>query len=209
MIVTVPAGAKTGFIRVDADGGTAQTNVTFQIFERQLVSDFDGDGLVANDQLTFRGFTDQGSGAPFIRSSLPAPIEGNFLQLSGTDDLGTVWLGGAESPGGNAVDSFDIQTNVNTTFLEMDVNSNGHPDTWLLLVLREQNGSTADFTARVKLTDVGWSRISLPLVRFKDASGLVVDPQKVNQIKFHIEDRDQTGRRIEANIDNVIFAERI
>ncbi|SEQ66087.1 glycan-binding surface protein [Neolewinella agarilytica] len=209
LIVRVPEGAKTGFIRVDANGGSAQTNVTFQIFERKLISDFDGNGIVANDEFSFRGFTDQGNGAPYIRSSLPAPLEGNFLQLSGTDALGTVWLGGAESPGGDMVDSFGITTDVSSTFLEMDVNSNGRTNTWLLLVLREQNGSTSDFTARIQLNDEGWTHVSIPLVRFKDAAGFVVDPQKVNQIKFHLEDRDDTDQRIEANIDNVEFAERI
>lgn len=209
LIVRVPEEAKTGFIRVVANGGTAQTNVTFQIFERKLISDFDGNGIIANDDLSFQGFTDQGSGAPFIRSSLPAPIEGNFLQVSGTDDLGTTWLGGAETPGGNSIDSFAITTDVGSTFLEMDVNSNGRPNTWLLLVLREQNGSSSDFTTRIQLNDPGWTRISIPLVRFTDSGGLVVDPQKINQIKFHIEDRDDTDARIEANIDNVVFAERI
>jgi len=129
--------------------------------------------------------------------------------VSGTDDLGTIWLGGPKTPGGNSVETFQITTDLNATFLEMDVNSNGRDGTWLLLVLREQDGSSSDFTARVQLNDPGWNKISLPLVRFKDAGGLTIDPQKVNQIKFHIEDRDETGQRIEANIDNVEFAERI
>ncbi|TXF87936.1 hypothetical protein FUA23_16920 [Neolewinella aurantiaca] len=209
LIVRVPEGATTGFIRVVANGGTAQTNVTFQVFDNLLVTDFDGNGLIANDQYTFDGFTDQQSGAPLIRSSLPAPFDGNFMQVSGTDDLGTVWLGGPKTPGGNGVDSFGIRTDVNSTFLEMDVNSNGRTDTWLLLVLREQNGSTSDFTTRLQLDDAGWNHISVPLVRFRDASGFVIDPQKVNQIKFHIEDREGSGQKIEANIDNVIFVERI
>jgi len=209
VIVRVPEGAKTGFIRMVANGGTVETNVTFQIFERKLVTDFDGNGLIANDEYTFDEITDQQAGAPFIRSSLPAPLDGNFLQVSGTDDLGTTWLGGPKSPGGNSVETFEITTNVISTFLEMDVNSNGRSGTWLLLVLREKDGSSSDFTARVQLDDAGWNAISLPLVRFKDASGIVVDPQKVNQIKFHIEDRDATGQKIEANIDNVELAERI
>ena len=209
LVVRVPEGSSTGLIRLVANGGTTQTNVTFQTFEHKLITDFDGNGLVANDAYSFDGFTDQQAGAPFIRSSLPAPIDGNFLQVSGTDDLGTIWLGGPKTPGGNSVETFQITTDLNATFLEMDVNSNGRDGTWLLLVLREQDGSSSDFTARVQLNDPGWNKISLPLVRFKDAGGLTIDPQKVNQIKFHIEDRDETGQRIEANIDNVEFAERI
>lgn len=210
MIVRVPEGTKTGFIRVVANGGTQETNVTFQIFEQLLVTDFDGGGLVANDELSLIGFTDQQlNGAPLIRSSLPAPIDGSFMQISGTDDLNTVWLGGPETPGGAAVDSFGIETDVRDTFLEFDVNSNGRTQTFLTLVLNQQDGSFADFFTTIQLNETGWSRVSIPLVRFKDSNGIVVKPSKVNRIKFHIEDRNDTDQRIEANIDNVAFVERI
>lgn len=211
LIVRVPEGAKTGFIRVVANGGTAQTGRTFQIFEPIAITDFDGeDDLIANDEWNLFGNNDQRSGAPFIRSTLPAPVDGNFMQLSGTAASATAFLGGARSPGGSAIDSFGITTiDPGNVFLELDVNSNGRTQTTLVLTLAQQNGSIFDFTTRIVLDDAGWNRVSIPLVRFTSSAGNVVKPQKVNQIKFLIEDPDNTGQRVEANIDNVAFVERL
>lgn len=208
IVAIVPENASTGAIAVRANGGLRFTRLTFQVFVRELVTDFDGNGVRPdNDALSFTGFTDQQNGAPFIRSSLPAPLDGNFLQLSGTDDLGTIWMGGAETRGGPEVEAFGITTSVTNTFLEMDVNNNGRSDSYLLLVLREQNGRPGDFTSRVAIDEEGWHKVRIPLIRFTDSQNRIINPAAVNQIKFHIEDTEETGRRIEVNIDNVIFVE--
>ena len=208
LIVRVPEGARTGMLAVTANGGTAYTNVNFETITRTLVTDFDGNGVRSdNSALTFDGFTDQQNGATYIRQSLPAPIDGQYLHISGQDELGTRWLGGPKTPSG--LDSFGIETNVNNTFLEMDVNNNGRNDTWLTLVLQEQGENAGvDYTVRRQITTPGWQRLSIPLVRFRNSSGFVIMPGRVNQIKWHIEDRDETGNRIEMNIDNVEFVER-
>ena len=207
LIVRVPEGARTGFIRIDANGGSVRTGVTFQTFSNVLVSDFDGNGIVGNDEWTFDGFTEQGNGAPFIRSSLPAPVSGNFIQLSGSDELGIGWIGGAKTPGGTAVDSFGITTQAGNTFLEFDVNSNGRTGTRLVMIL-QQYDSGDDFTHRIILNDQGWVEESHDLTRFRNSNGIVVNPARINQIKFHLEDPERNGQRLEANIDNVAFAER-
>jgi len=208
--VIVPPNTVEGMIHMYANGGDTLSPVNFFLLKRELVTDFDGNGLRPdNSTLFFRGFTDQQNDpASAIRRSLPAPVSENFLQLSGTDNLGTIWLGGAETDNSQGVEIFGITTDPDKTFLEMDVNNNGREDSYLLLVLREQGGSFSDFTASVKIDDPGWNKISIPLVRFRDVNNLVIDPTKVFQIKFHLEDRDETGGRIEVNIDNVEFVER-
>lgn len=211
LIVTVPENARTGKIFVEANGGLAESNLTFQTLVRTLVTDFDGNGVRPdNDAITFDGFTDQQNGENYIRRSLPGPIDENFLHLTGTDDLGTIWLGGAKTPGGNGVESFGITTDVRNTFLELDVNNNGRTNSWLTLVLQEKgDNSGLDYTVRRRISEPGWQRISIPLIRFRNSSNIIIDPALVNQIKWHIEDRDDTNQLIEMNIDNVEFVERL
>lgn len=210
LIVVVPEGAKTGFIRVVANGGTAQTGRTFQLFQRLLLTDFDGNGEIPNDAWTLTGFTDQANGAPLFRSTLPAGIDGQFMQIKGTDALGTVWIGGPETPGGATVDSFGITTPPANTFLEFDVNSNGRTNTYLEVILGEFGNNKSYGHRLIRLSDTGWTRFKLPFSNFFDnIDNSVVDPGLMNQIKFHLHDRDDTNQRIEANIDNIEVVESI
>lgn len=208
MQVIVPEGSVSGFIRVTANGGTTESGLTWQTFARVLITDFDGNGIFPdNDVYTFQGFSDQGNGARLIRMSLPGPIDGNFMQVTGMDGLGIKWIGGANTPAPR--DSFGISAPVSNVFLEMDVNSNGRTDSWLQISFTEQDGRPGEFTHRVKLSESGWTRYSQPLTRFKNSQGFTVRPGRINQIKFHISDFNETGGRIEANVDNVEFVERI
>ena len=144
-----------------------------------------------------------------ITSANPAPIEGNFLKLTGTPLSNIEWIGGAEnnSDDTDVFQTFGITTDVNNTLIEMDVHNNGKEKTYLLLALKERDGSTNDFTTEVAIDWDGWGKVSLPLNRFLDLNDAPIDPSKIKTLKVHLTDGDGSGQAIEANVDNIKFLE--
>ena len=210
MRVRVPEGAVSGPLVVVANGGVYETTINFFTFRRSLVTDFDGGGSRAdNGQLIARGNLDQViNGSPFVTSTFPAPIDGDYLKMSGIRSGSTTSFVGfiQTSP---LLDSFDIDATVANAFIELDLNSAGRANSYLTVALREQDGRIGDFSTNIKLEDAaGWNTVRVPLVRFRNSNNFVVTPGKVNVVKFILQDLDNTGRRVEANIDNVKFVEQ-
>ncbi|MEM8523456.1 MAG: glycan-binding surface protein [Bacteroidota bacterium] len=207
--VIVPEGVEKGRVTVDANGGAALSPIDFFTVNSILVNDFDGNGVRSETiQWIFVGSINENR-ATAVRNENPEPIDGNFLKISGKDDLGINWIGGAEN---NSFDvetfpNFGITTSLNNTLLELDIHNNGRKKTNVILVLLERDGSRNDFTHQFKVDWEGWKKYSVPLNRFNDLNGIPIDPAKVRTIKIHLIDADASGETLEVNVDNIRFTE--
>ena len=207
--VLVPSGVQRGRIRVVANGGFSETAEMFFTTKELLVNNFDGEGVRSEtDKWPFYGSLEQQNATSAVVSDFPAPLDGNFLKISGFDP-GSVWVGGTESHSNDPAvfDVFEIESNINDTFIELDVNNNGSDDTHLIIVLSERNGSINDFTETIAIDWDGWNRISIPLNRFSDIGGLTPDPQKIRTVKLHLFNELNSNQKMEANVDNLKFIE--
>ena len=95
--VIVPDGAEKGFIGVWANGGHTFSPVQFFSTNTILVNDFDGAGLRSETSSWFFSPLIDQNASNAVHNSNPEPLDGNFLKLTGTDNLNTVWLGGTEN----------------------------------------------------------------------------------------------------------------
>ena len=210
IVVTVPEGIERGYVRVIANGGSVLSPKRFFTINTIWVNDFDGKGLRAEtNKWIFQGSLNENA-LNAVQNSDPTPINGNFLKLSGKDDLGIQWIGGAQSNlgfPGDTFETFGIVANDAQTLLELDANNNGQDHTHIILILQEKDGSTNDFTQEIHVDWEGWGKISIPLSRFRDLNDVAVDPQKVKLIKVHLIDKDNTGTTLEINVDNIRFTE--
>lgn len=209
VVVEVPEGVEKGRISMFANGGFSRSPVNFFTVNPILINDFDGNGLRSEtDKWIFRGSIDQDKNTA-VQNRVPDPINGNYLKLSGKDDLNISWIGGAENHTWDVMEfeTFGITTDANNTLIEMDLNNNGRTNTNIILVLLEKDGSVNDFTAQVKVDWEGWKRFSLPLNRFQDLNDFVVDPAKVKTIKIQLIDADDSNEKLEINVDNLRFVE--
>ncbi len=207
--VIVPEGAQKGFLSMWANGGHTYSPVRFFSTNTILVNDFDGNGVRSNtESWIFEGFVNE-NGSNAVQNANPDPFEGNFLKLTGTDDLEIGWLGGAASNSQDVdvFETFDITADANNALIEMEINSNGSEVTHVILVLLERDGSTNDFTHTFKIDWEGWRKVSFPLNRFKDLGGIIIDPQKVKTIKVHLNNSENSNLLLEANIDNIRIVE--
>lgn len=204
--VQVPEGVEKGRIKVKANGGSSFTSEVFFTTQEILVNDFDGNGVRSNTDLwRFYGNIDQNASTA-IHNSNPEPINDNFLKISGVDP-GSIWIGGTENHSNdiNVFENFGIESDINNTFLELDVNNNGAKDTHLILVLGERNGSFNDFTETLHLDEDGWVNYRLPLNRFTDIDGANIDPSKIRVVKLHLYNELGVTNKLEANVDNLKF----
>ncbi|MEM1323870.1 MAG: glycan-binding surface protein [Bacteroidota bacterium] len=210
MEVRVPQGIQKGRITVDANGGVALSPVNFFSINPILINDFDGNGLRSEtNRWIFTGQVNENA-ITAVQNTNPAPIDGNYLKLTGKDDLGISWIGGAQShfgfPGDNFT-TFGVTTDINNTLLEMDINNNGRKNTHLTLILQEYEGAIGDFVHDIHIDWEGWERISVPLNRFENFEGLVIDPAKIKLIKIHMTDTDSSNSLLEINVDNIRLTE--
>lgn len=206
LVVEVPPNVERGRIKVKANGGSSTTAEFFFSTVELMVNNFDGNGVRSEtDKWLFYGNIDQNATNAVVNSS-PDPVDGNFLKLSGFDP-GSIWVGGTESHSSDIADFdvFDISSDINDTFVELDINSNGQEETHLIIVLAERNGSPDDFTETILLDWEGWRNLRIPLNRFLDFNGATPDPQKLKTIKLHLYNELGSNQLLEANIDNLKF----
>ncbi len=206
LVVEVPAGVQKGRIRVKANGGSSITPELFFSTNELLVNDFDGNGVRAEtEKWLFYGNIEQNN-MTAVTNQGPDPIEGNFLKLSGAD-VSDGWIGGAESHSNDPAvfEVFEISSDLNDTFLELDLNSNGRKDTHLIIVLAERGGSINDFTETIAIDWEGWETVSIPLNRFADLDGATPDTKKIRTVKLHLINELSSNQKMEANIDNLKF----
>lgn len=208
--VVVPENVQKGPITVVANGGLARSPIDFFSVNYILVNNFDGEGMrPLTERWIFKGVINENSQTA-VQNTDPLPISGNYLKISGTDDLNISWIGGTQSyfglPGDSFTD-FGITTPPNNTLLELDINNNGRNNTHVILILLENNGSPNDFAHTVHLDKAGWQQLSIPLNRFQDLNGLIVDPAKVRIVKIFLTDDDDSNTLLEANVDNLRFVE--
>ncbi len=210
MEVVVPQGIEKGRIVVWANGGRALSPINFFSVNSILVNDFDGNGVRAEtENWLLTGFVDQTNMTDAVQNSSPEPINNNFLKLTGKDNLNISWVGGAENNSQDVTvfENFGITNSAANTLLEMDINNNGNKKTKLILILNERDGSPNDFTQTIDVDWNDWDRISIPLNRFEDLDGFIIDPAKIKTIKFHLTDDDASNPPLEVNIDNIEFIE--
>lgn len=207
MEVEVPEGVEKGRITLSANGGLAFSPKQFFSVNPILINDFDGNGLRSEtNKWIFRGSLNQNA-MNAVQNSNPLPIDGNYLKVSGKDDLGIGWIGGPENNAADGFESYGITTTPNNTLFEMDIHNNGRLNTHVILILKEKDGSFNDFTHTIPIDKEGWRRISLPLNRFTDLDNVIVDPSKINIIKIHLVDENDSDEILEVNIDNLRFTE--
>jgi len=209
--VLVPEGVQRGRLKVKANGGSAITPEFFFSTDEILVNDFDGNGVRSETaKWLFYGNIDQ-NGQTAVVGSNPEATSGNFLKLTGTD-TGGVWIGGTESHSnamGDTFDVFEIDSDINNTYVEFDLNSNGRKDTHVIIVLAERNGSTNDFTQTIPVDWEGWKTVNIPLNRFADIDNALPNPQKLRTIKFHLYNQANSSLPLEINLDNLKFIETL
>ena len=208
--VIVPEGIQKGRVTVSANGGVALSPINFFSVNSILVNDFDGNGMRSEtNKWGFVGQVNENAGTA-VQNTNPEPIDGNYLKLTGRDDLEITWIGGAQSHFGFPGDdfkTFNISTDINNTLLEMDINSNGRDNTHILLILLEDEGLTTDFVHRIHVDWEGWEQISVPLNRFVNFEDIPVDPAKIKLLKIHLNDTDDSNSLLEVNVDNIRFVE--
>lgn len=207
--VIVPEGATQGNITLVANGGYALSANRFQVGNVVLVNDFDGNGLRNNvEEWRFTPNLDQ-TAADAVRASDPEPISGNFLKISGRDTQGSGLIGSVttQTNDPSEFENFGLTTSLANTLIEFDVNTNGHPATRLVIILKERDGSRNDFSRELRLDQPGWIKITQPLSRFEDLNGAPIDVSKVFSIRFLLFDSDNSGEQFEVNIDNLLFSE--
>jgi hypothetical protein len=206
--VIVPNGVTKGKITVVSNGQDTLSPVPFYTQTPILVNDFDGNGVRAQtNKWIFVGTVDQNA-QNAVQNISPAPIDNNFLKLTGKDNLNITWIGGAQSNfgfPGDAFDTYGITSTAENTLLQMDMNNNGKNKTYVLFVLQEKNGSANDFTHKIPVNWSGWRKLSIPLSRFSDLNGVGIDPTKVKVIKIHLIDEEDTNNTLEVNVDNLEF----
>lgn len=208
LVVEVPAGVEKGRLKVKANGGSSLTAEVFFSTTDILVNDFDGNGFRAEtNKWIFYGNIEQNAFSA-VHNENPDPINDNFLKISGTDP-GSIWIGGTENHSwdSDVFDVFPIESDIDNTFIELDVNNNGRDKTHLIIVLVERGGSPNDFTQTIHVDWDDWDKISIPLNRFKDIDGLTVDPQKIRAVKLHLYNEEGTLQKLEVNIDNLKFVQ--
>ncbi len=204
LVVEVPPNVQRGRIKVKANGGFSITPELFFSTEEILINDFDGNGIRSEtENWIFFGVDETASNA--VTNNSPNPIDGNFLKLSGDVDPQTLLLGGTLSNLSPDFDVFGITSDLNSTFIEFQINSNGQEDTHLIIGLNEKDGSPNDFTETIILDGEGWQLVSIPLNRFADITGATPDPQKLKQIKLLLSNDLGSNQKLEANIDNLKF----
>lgn len=210
LVVQVPEGISKGRIRVNANGGTTLSPIDFFSVNTILVNDFDGNGMrPETNRWIFVGEVDQ-TPNDAVQSTNPAPLDGNFLKLSGQDNLDISWIGGAQTNfgfPGDTFETFGITTSPNNTLIELDINNNGRDQTYILLILLENGGSPNDFVYKIPVDWEGWRTVSFPLNRFTDVNEVIVDPSKVRTLKIHLIDEEDSNQLLEINVDNVVFKE--
>jgi hypothetical protein len=208
--VVVPVGTKKGQIRLDSNGQDTLSPVDFFLQNTIWVNDFEGNGLRSQtNKWIFVGSINQ-TAANAVQNTNPAPINNNFLKLSGKDNTNIKWVGGAQNNFGFPGDpfaNFGITSTPDNTLLKMDINNNGKDKTYIILILLENGGSNNDFTYKIPVDWSGWKPISVPLNRFKDLNGIPVDPAKVKVLKIHLIDEEATKQQMEVNVDNIRFLE--
>ena len=207
IVVEVPENIEKGRVTVVANGGATESPVNFFSVDPILINDFDGNGLRSQtNRWGFVGQVDQNANNAVVADG----PTGNYLELTGTDDLDIAWIGGAQSdfgfPGDDFTD-FGIETDINNTLLEMDVSNNGQTNTFLSLILLENDGLTTDFVHEIAVDWNGWERVSIPLNRFKNFEGVSVDPAKIKVIKIHMIDQNDSDEQLEVRVDNVRFVQ--
>ena len=208
LVVEVPAGVERGRLKVKANGGSSLTGEFFFSTTDILVNDFDGNGTRAEtEKWLFYGNINENANNAVVNSN-PDPLDGNFLKVSGTDP-GSIWIGGTESHSNDpqVFEVFDIKSDINNTFVDLDIHNNGFDKTHVIIVLAERNGSPNDFSETIEVDWDGWEHVSLPLNRFKDVDGAFIDPQKIRTIKLHLYNELQTNQSLEINVDNLKFVQ--
>ena len=209
LVVEVPPGVERGRIKVKANGGFSLTGEFFFSTTELLVNDFDGNGVRSEtDKWLFYGSINENASTAIFDTD-PIGVDGTqFMKISGTDP-GSIWIGGAESHSNDPMvfDVFDIESNINNTFVEMDINNNGYDKTHLILVLAERGGSPNDFSETIEVDWDGWKHVSIPLNRFKDVDGAFINPEKIRTIKMHLYNELQTNQPLEVNVDNLKFVQ--
>lgn len=208
--VIVPQGVEKGRITVTANGGNALSPKNFFSVNEIYVNDFDGRGLRSEtNRWIFRGNVNE-TPTTAVQADNPEPIDGNFLKISGTDELDITWIGGVQSNfgfPGDEFSTFGIEADPRDVLLELDLNSNGQRNTYVILILLEKDGSPNDFTRQLKVDWNGWRKVSIPLARFTDFNGVTVDPTKIKVLKIDIIDEEDSDERLEVNVDNIRFTE--
>ena len=209
LVAVVPPGVEKGRVSLFANGGFTRSPINFFTVNPILVNDFDGNGIRSEtDKWIFRGSIDQNKNTA-VQNSIPEPIDGSYLKISGKDDLNISWIGGAENHTWDVeqFQTFGITTDANNTLIEMDIHNNGRKKTNMILVLLEKDGSPNDFALTVKVDWTGWQKFSVPLNRFQDLNDFVVDPTKIKTVKIQLIDADDSNEKLEVNVDNIRFIE--
>ncbi len=210
MEVIVPDGVQKGRIRLNANGGTTLSPVNFFSVNQIVVNDFDGNGVRSdNSKWLYLGFINE-TAATAIQENSPNAIDGNYMKVTGTAPESGNWIGGPQSYFGAMGDDFTdfgISTGPGDTLLKMDINNNGRDNTHIILILLENNGSPNDFAYNIHVDWEGWQEVSIPLSRFEDLNGFIVDPAKVRILKIHLNDEGESNSLLEINVDNIRFEE--
>lgn len=209
LVIEVPAGVERGRIKVKANGGESLTAELFFSTSDILVNDFDGNGVRGEtDKWLYYGNINENADNAVIDSESESFDGSKFLKISGTDP-GSIWIGGTESHSFDVADFtvFEVMSNINNTFIEMDLSNNGQDKTHLIIVMAERDGSTNDFSETIAVDWDGWEHISIPLNRFKDVDGAFIDPQKIRTIKLHLWNELGSNQTLEINVDNLKFVQ--
>jgi len=206
--VIVPDGAVAGFVTLVANGGGAQSPTRFSVVDKIPVNDFDGNGARSDTEM-WNFLPGSPTATRTVTDLNPIGIDGNFLKLKGRDDGAIGFISSLTSPSAdpNEFLNFGIRTATENTLLEFNINNNGQTDTRLIIVLKERDGSNRDFSYEFGVDETGWNRVSLPLTRFQDVDGNLIDATKVKSIRFILFDTESTGSDFEVNIDNLRFVE--
>ena len=207
----VPDEARAGTVILVANGGIARSPRSIGILSPLLITDFDGGGIRGDISAYLpRAVTGLDQNRRDITTFVaahdsPAPLNGQYLKLSGrrtSDPL----LGGIRIPA--LGDPFGISGVPLNTVITFDVHNGGRTESFLQVVLTDTNRVDYELDTRgILLEETGWNFRSIPLSRFTNLQGAPVSPGSVRGVSFFLFDDSPEAVLMEANIDNVRFAE--
>lgn len=178
-----------------------------------LLSDFDGNGPVANTFLK-PGYNASGWSSYFtlpneitefgrVATPLIAPQGSNYMVLKGLPASNSWYVGGGYASVPNLATIAGATSDPTKMYVNAFINNGGNTSTLLGLTIKSGG---VNYSKNVLLNWSGWKMVSYNLSEFETKRGIALsDALTVTDLTFELNPATEQGQATEANIDFIIF----
>jgi hypothetical protein len=178
-----------------------------------LLSDFDGNGSVANT-FTKPGYNASGWSSYFtlpneitdyarLTTPLTAPQGNYYMVLKGTPGPDSWYVGGGYASVPNLGSISGATSDPSKMYVNAFINSGGNSTTLLGFTIKSGG---VNYSKNINLNWTGWKMVSLKLSDFETKRGIpLTDALSVTDLTFELNPATAKGQPTEANIDFIIF----